>query len=58
MVLHNTSQLLIFTTCNKYITNINQRLYVCVQGLIQKEKVHINCKKGAQINILTNKIVT
>ena len=28
------------------------------QGLIQKEKVHINCEKGAQINILANKIAT
>ena len=28
------------------------------QGLIQKEKVHIDCEKGAQISILANKIVT
>ena len=28
------------------------------QGLIQKEKVHINCEKGAQINILANKTAT
>ena len=28
------------------------------QGLIQKLKVHINCEKVAQINILANKIVT
>ena len=28
------------------------------QGLIQKEKVHINCEKGAQISFLTNKIAT
>ena len=27
-------------------------------GLIQKEKVHIICEKGAQISILANKIVT
>ena len=27
------------------------------QGLMQKQKVHINCEKVAQINILTNKIV-
>ena len=29
------------------------------QGLIQKEKVHIDdCEKGAQISIFTNKIAT
>ena len=28
------------------------------QGLIQKEKVHIDCEKGAQINILASKIAT
>ena len=26
------------------------------QGLIQKEKVHIDCEEGAQISIFTNKI--
>ena len=31
----------------------------CVdQGLIQKEKVHIDCERGAQINIFTNKTAT
>ena len=29
-----------------------------LQGLIQKEKVHIDCKKGAEIKILANNIVT
>ena len=29
-----------------------------LQGLLQREKVHISCEKGAQINILANKIVT
>ena len=28
------------------------------QGLIKKEKVHINCEKRAQISILANKIAT
>ena len=28
------------------------------QGIIQKEKVHIDCEKGAQISILANKIET
>ena len=28
------------------------------QGLIQKEKVHIDCEKGAQINILASKTAT
>ena len=28
------------------------------QGLMQKQKVHIDCEKVAQINILTNNIVT
>ena len=28
------------------------------QGLLQKYKVHIDCEKGAQINILAKKIVT
>ena len=28
------------------------------QGLIQKEKVDINCEKGAQISILANQIET
>ena len=28
------------------------------QGLIQKEKVHIDCEKGAQISILASKILT
>ena len=29
-----------------------------IQGLIQKEKVHIECEKCAQISILPNKIAT
>ena len=29
-----------------------------IQGLIQKEKVNIDCKKGAQISILANKTAT
>ena len=29
-----------------------------IQGLIQEEKVHIDCKKGAQISILANKMTT
>ena len=29
-----------------------------MQGLIQKEKVHIDCEEGAQISILANKIAT
>ena len=29
-----------------------------IQGLIQKEKVHVDCDKGAQISILANKIAT
>ena len=28
------------------------------QGLIQKEKVHIDSEKGAQISILANKVAT
>ena len=28
------------------------------QGLIQKDKVHIDCEKGAQISDLANKIAT
>ena len=28
------------------------------QGLIRKEKVHVDCEKGAQISILDNKIAT
>ena len=28
------------------------------QGLIKKEKVYIDCVKGAQISILANKIAT
>ena len=28
------------------------------QGLIQEEKVHIDCQKGPQISILANKIAT
>ena len=28
------------------------------RGLIQKEKVHINCQKGSQTSILVNKIAT
>ena len=28
------------------------------QGLIQKEKVHIDFEKGAQVNILANKMAT
>ena len=27
-------------------------------GVIQKEKVHIDCKKGAQISVLANEIAT
>ena len=29
---------------------------MCCQVLIQKEKLHIDCKKSVQISILTNKI--
>ena len=29
-----------------------------IQGLIQKEKVPIDCKKGAEISILVKKIAT
>ena len=29
-----------------------------MQGLIQKEKVDVDCEKGAQISILANKIAT
>ena len=29
-----------------------------MQGLLQKEKVHIDCEKRAQISILANKIAT
>ena len=28
------------------------------QGLLQKEKVHIDCENGTQINILASKIAT
>ena len=28
------------------------------QGLIKKDKVHIDCKKGAQVSNLANKIAT
>ena len=42
--------------------NLNQEILaidlVSYQGLIQKEKVHIDCEKGAQISILANKIAT
>ena len=37
------------------------QFFVCsllTQGLIQKEIVHIDCEKGAQISILANKIAT
>ena len=33
-------------------------LYIYIQGLIQKEKVYIDCEKGAQISILANKIAS
>ena len=29
-----------------------------IQGLILKKKAHTDCEKGAQTNILANKIVT
>ena len=29
-----------------------------MQGLIQKEKVHIDCEKGVQISILANATAT
>ena len=42
--------------------NLNQEILaidlVSYQGLIQKEKVHIDSEKGAQISILANKIAT
>ena len=56
---------------NQYFLNTALRFYIThtahtihthkkkhMQELIQKEKVHIDCKKGAQINIIANKIVT
>ena len=33
-------------------------IYRYISELIQKEKVHIDCEKGAQINILASKIAT
>ena len=44
----------------EYIHNINETTWnsTLKQGLIQKEKVHIGCAKGAQISILANKIAT
>ena len=38
-----------------YIVYIHAYIY---QGLTQKEKVHINIEKGAQISILANTIAT
>ena len=43
---------IIFTSFMFIISNASY------QGLIQKEKVHIDCEKGVQISILTNKITT
>ena len=40
-----------------YIYNFKATIFWnTLQGLIQKEKAHIDCEKGAQINILANKI--
>ena len=40
------------------IQGLTQEMILIIQGLIQKEKVHIDCKKGAQISILAYKIAT
>ena len=41
-----------------YICIYMMYIYRYISELIQKEKVHIDCEKGAQINILANKILT
>ena len=46
---------------NKYVYNVYVYvwMWICIyQGLIQKEKVHVNGEKGPQINILASKIAT
>ena len=37
---------------------VSMSLVEIPQSLIQKEKVHIDCEKDAQISILANKIAT
>ena len=47
------------TTCPYGLTFRKINLWTrCFQGLIQKEKVHIDCEKGAKISIFNNKIAT
>ena len=55
--LPTAKRLLKFETQGGFIKNKNVYTFYS-QGLIQKGKVHINCEKGAQISILTNKIAT
>ena len=47
-----------FQSENQSYISVSLWLFYTNQGLIQKEKLHIDCKKGSQINILANKIVT
>ena len=44
--------------CPGVMSEVSMSVVELLQGLIQKEKVHIDCEKGAQISILANKIAT
>ena len=44
--------------CPGVMSGVSISVVELLQGLIQKEKVHIDCEKGAQISILANKIAT
>ena len=51
------SSLLNTVSINPEALILNMKVWA-YHGLIRKEKAHINCEKGAQINILANKIST
>ena len=56
MSLVNLQYMLKYAREKTYIAMLISWLNSPMQELIQKENVHINCEKGAQIIILANKL--
>ena len=58
--LHASAPLMMGISFHLTLTFLHLCLFViiCMQGFIQKEKVHINCQKVAQVSILADKVAT
>ena len=44
--------------CPRVMLGVSMSVVEFLQGLVQKEKLHIDCEKDAQISISANKIAT